>query len=251
MEFPDVSPDSPEPPVTEEVTSDSESVASEAVSYSGDISEEEDHDADQMNFFINRFDALEYMTNDTECIAEEDVEHFARGLGGAHPFPDIQSMVLQSFINGDDDVISERLLKKILYMINILMMVKDQYTEEKMEFRLPRLDALINFMKRKRNNIPIFPATTLTIENKDEEKVDVSMNLPSSHLELLVANPKKCDLITALPDFTPDQSINLQQGEKWKTHNLFQQPFVKINNYDYWVGDCVVYTMLSPLHHPF
>ncbi|KAI8328649.1 hypothetical protein BC941DRAFT_457673 [Chlamydoabsidia padenii] len=113
IEFPNVSPDSPEPPITEEVTSDSKSVVSGAVSYLGDISDEEeqscwnwnepnvdhseeDHDADQINFFINRFDAVEDMTNDTECIAEEDVEHFARDLGGAHPFLDIQSMVLSS-----------------------------------------------------------------------------------------------------------------------------------------------------------
>ncbi|KAL0075550.1 hypothetical protein J3Q64DRAFT_1703904 [Phycomyces blakesleeanus] len=60
--------------------------------------------------------------------------------------------------------------------------------------------------------------------------------MPTVHLRFLIANPSKAGKITSLPDWTPDQSISLQQGVKWKEHELYQQPMLTINNAIVWAG---------------
>ncbi|KAL0073971.1 hypothetical protein J3Q64DRAFT_1842431 [Phycomyces blakesleeanus] len=109
-----------------------------------------------------------------------------------HPFPDLQSMVLLAFVDGDNDM--------------------------KSPFKLPRLDALLNYQTRKKSKIPVFPSTKVDIQLLENNTTSAYINLPSDHVRFLAANPKKARNMFSLPDRTPNQFICLQQGEKWRTH---------------------------------
>ncbi|KAI7890774.1 uncharacterized protein EV154DRAFT_481904 [Mucor mucedo] len=163
-----------------------------------------------------------------------------------YPFNTTQNFVLQALVNGDDDQLSRRQLKKMLYTKNLLLKLKDNAVEENRSFELPALDNLWNYQSRKGNNIHVFKTDTKTTtvkafnkhQNKDEmvEK-KVFLNLPSEHIRLATSKPTKASKITKLPDHTPDQSLNLHQDKKWKENPSFQHPMVTEMGKDYWVGD--------------
>ncbi|KAL0087989.1 hypothetical protein F4703DRAFT_1975624 [Phycomyces blakesleeanus] len=70
--------------------------------------------------------------------------------------------------------------------------------------------------------------------------IDYHFNLPSDHLCLLLANPQKASYLSALSDYTENQCLSVQQGEKWRRNPLFQHPFIQTNGKDFWIGDVAV-----------
>ncbi|KAL0084760.1 hypothetical protein F4703DRAFT_1794121 [Phycomyces blakesleeanus] len=98
-------------------------------------------------------------------------------------------------------------------------------------------------------SIPLFNHilnNILDVTLSDSTKVTVFLNLPSEHIKLLAADPIKSKSIFSLPDRTPNQSVCLQQGEKWRTNTYFQQPMFTHNNVDFWSGDIVLLKDCSP-----
>ncbi|KAI7891101.1 uncharacterized protein EV154DRAFT_91175 [Mucor mucedo] len=212
-------------------------------------------------FFVGRFSAVqneantEDATNDINTFngmvpiweASSGVE-WNNFVESNYPFNTTQNFVLQALVNGDDDQLSRRQLKKMLYTMNLLLKLKDNAVEENRSFELPALDNLWNYQSRKGNNIPVFKTDTKTttvkafnkLQNKDEMvERKVFLNLPSEHIRLATSNPTKASKITKLPDHTPDQSLDLHQGKKWKENPSFQHPMVTEMGKDYWVGDFV------------
>ncbi|SAM02984.1 hypothetical protein [Absidia glauca] len=166
-------------------------------------------------------------------------------------------MILHALVNGDQDRLSERMVKKIMYTIAAILKVKDHVGEG---FKLPKVDAIINYCRisqikhyntkvgrkvdnvnmheekktfpssdkrekekfslsafeshlllsfesrQKSNNIPDFPTAVVSIETTAKDgslkRNDATMNLPSDHLKLFVANPNKSKMLSALPDHT-------------------------------------------------
>ncbi|KAI8328459.1 hypothetical protein BD560DRAFT_464511 [Blakeslea trispora] len=69
---------------------------------------------------------------------------------------------------------------------------------------------------------------------------DFYMNKPSEYLKFLMADPVKGAQLTTLPDHTTCETKSFQQGEKWRTHESFQQPMTTLRNGDdIWVTDLV------------
>ncbi|KAI7890759.1 uncharacterized protein EV154DRAFT_481888 [Mucor mucedo] len=212
-------------------------------------------------FFVGRFSAVqneantEDATNDINTFngmvpiweASSGVE-WNNFVQSHYPFNTTQKFVLQALVNGDDDQLSRRQSKKMIYTMNLLLKLKDNAVEDNRSFELPALDNLWNFQSRKGNNIPVFKTDTETttgkafnkLQNKDEMvERKIFLNLPSEHIRLTTLNPTKASKITKLSDHTTDQSLDLHQGKKWKENPSFQHPMVTEIGKDYWFGDFV------------
>ncbi|OAD72580.1 hypothetical protein PHYBLDRAFT_146769 [Phycomyces blakesleeanus NRRL 1555(-)] len=131
-------------------------------------------------------------------------------------------MVLLAFVDGDNDMVSRRILKKNLFTISLVLKLHEEAIRKKKKFK-----------------IPVFPSTKVDIQLPENNTMSAYINLPSDHVRFLAANPKKARNIFSLPDRTPNQSICLQQGEKWRTHWYDQQPILTHNGVDFWSGDIV------------
>jgi hypothetical protein len=179
-----------------------------------------------------------------EILPEEDEDEEPEPIersSGAYPFKDICTMILHSYLYGDDKVVSIKDAKKLLFTINLILNVYDK-VENKEGFKLPAVDNILNYHQRKSNRVPIFPTKVEKLNVKidgNDAVTECGLNLPSKHLEMLLANKKMSDKISALPDHTPNCSDSIQCGYKWRTHRLFQQPVRTIKEIDYWVGDVV------------
>ncbi|KAL0092580.1 C2H2-type zinc finger transcription factor [Phycomyces blakesleeanus] len=195
---------------------------------------------------------LSSMTTSAESISlsvEEDVNVFANGVLSFenlesfvpknYPFKNLQTMIMLALIDGDNDMLSRRIIKKILFAMNLVLKLQEEAINTKIPFTLPRFDALLNFQKRKKSTMLVFKSKIVKFDLSDGTQMEVCFNLPSEHLKLLAANPKTSKKIFLLPDRTPDQAVCLQQGEKWRTHPLFQRPMWTIDNIDFWHGDVV------------
>ncbi|OAD65403.1 C2H2-type zinc finger transcription factor [Phycomyces blakesleeanus NRRL 1555(-)] len=156
-----------------------------------------------------------------------------------HLFLDLQSMVLLAFVDGNNDMVSRRILKKILFTISLVLKLHKKAIQKKFPFKLPRLDALLNYQTRKKSKIPVFLFTKVDIQLPENKATSAYINLPSDHVRFLAANPKKARNMFSLPDCTPNQSICLQQDEKWRIHWYYQQPMFIHNGVDFWSGDIV------------
>ncbi|KAL0076456.1 hypothetical protein F4703DRAFT_1965102, partial [Phycomyces blakesleeanus] len=156
-------------------------------------------------------------------------------IAGCHPFPDLQTMVLCALVDGNNDMVSQRMMKKILFAMNMISKIQANITEQG-TFKLPKLNALMNYHWMKKNRITVFPSTKVDVPESSPMPIPAYINIPTVHLRFLIANPSKAGKITSLPDRTPDQSISLQQGIKWKEHELYQQPMLTINNVNVWAG---------------
>jgi hypothetical protein len=179
-----------------------------------------------------------------EVLPEEDEEEEPEPIersSGSYPFKDVCTMILHSYLYGDDKVVSIKDTKKLLYTITLILDVYNK-VENKENFKLPAVDNILNYHQRKSNRIPIFPTKVEKLNVKidgNDAVTECGLNLPSKHLEMLLANKRMSDKISALPDHTPNCSDSLQNGYKWRTHRLFQQPVRTIKGIDYWVGDVV------------
>lgn len=102
---------------------------------------------------------------------------------------------MRAFVDRDNDMVSGRMLKKILFVINILLKIKDKTLEIRRPFEIPSLNALLRYQE---NKIPVFPSKLISIPMNDGESQTVGLNLPSEHLKLLMSNPKKTRLIASV-----------------------------------------------------
>jgi hypothetical protein len=75
-------------------------------------------------------------------------------------------------VNGDHDMISERMLKKIMYTIEVILKLKIMSDSDPFgkSFVLPRLDAILNYRKRKSNKIPVFDTKEVSITTNHKVK---------------------------------------------------------------------------------
>ncbi|CAO3599404.1 unnamed protein product [Absidia cylindrospora] len=155
-----------------------------------------------------------------------------------YPFFDMQTLVLHAFMFGDDDMVSRRKMKNILYLITLMVKLSKKVEADGKTFKLPALDALYNYGNRVKNRIP--EVTGSSSGTDSIQKSPFHMILPSTHLKDLVCNPVQSPLISALPYYTPHQLMSLQQGQKWRKERLFQQPVLSNNSVDYWTGDIIL-----------
>jgi len=218
-----------------------------------EVEEENDEEVQDVESNSLFHDLLSGYMSDDELDEEDIIGSFTNDetwnnfTENCHPFPNLQTMVLMALVDGDNDMISRRILKKILFTINMLFTIKDRADHDNVSFKLPTLNSLLNFQHNKKNKIPVFPATHVEVRASAAETdvINTVLNLPSEHLKLMMANPLKSKKITSLPDRTPNKAISLQQGYKWRTHPLFQQPMHTIDEVDYWFGD-LVYLRMAP-----
>lgn len=250
-------------------SSSNEDHCSESATDEEDVGQFDDRDIQSTEmateFISSRFRAIASTGSeaDVESTAHHDAEtlsgmipiweatgvEWCHSVDGSYPFVTPQNLVMQALVNGDDDQISRRQLKKILYAMNLILKLKEDAMNDHKQFNLPKLDNIWNFQTRKGNDLPVMETTVKKTDVKIKDKTtgvekteerEIYMNLPSEHLKLLTADPKKAKYLTLLPDRTPDQSIGLQQGQKWREHPSFQHPMLTEAGIDYWVGDVII-----------
>ncbi|KAL0076277.1 C2H2-type zinc finger transcription factor [Phycomyces blakesleeanus] len=135
---------------------------------------------------------------DTETDPANLAEKLMTGpISGCHPFSNLQTMTL----------------KKLLFTMNMLLKIQTDSAGQG-TFKLPKLNALMKYQHNKKNRIPILSTVEVKDLTSDPPTVIAEVTLPSTHIELFMANPEKCKKIFSLPDQTPDQSTCFQQGEK-------------------------------------
>ncbi|KAL0093855.1 hypothetical protein F4703DRAFT_1790277 [Phycomyces blakesleeanus] len=117
-----------------------------------------------------------------------------------HPFSDLQSMVLLALVDGDNDMFSCRILKKLLFTIRLVLKLQEEAITNGSLFKLSHLDALLNYQSRKTSKLPILTLTPVMIDLPKNKSVFTYVNMPSDHLKLLVANPVKAKSMFAMPD---------------------------------------------------
>ncbi|OAD68830.1 hypothetical protein PHYBLDRAFT_149841 [Phycomyces blakesleeanus NRRL 1555(-)] len=201
---------------------------------SSSIGDEEDNIVDEKNSIVNNFFDIEMngnpvfnafsdmfssaaaadevsMTDDNSEIPEEVFETIGvvNDSTSCYPFCNLQTMILFAFINGDNDMIFQQMLKKILLAMNLIIKIQ-QETPIGRTFKLSHLDAFLNYQARKKSKTPVFPSQRISVPGSNGNAF-THINLPSNHLRFLMANPKKSKLISSMPNHTPNQSICLEQ----------------------------------------
>ncbi|OAD65103.1 hypothetical protein PHYBLDRAFT_176425 [Phycomyces blakesleeanus NRRL 1555(-)] len=140
--------------------------------------------------------------------------------GPTRPFKSKVEFILHALFYGNEDLASERSIKKIMFVIKIVLDVREE-SGVALDFLTP--NAVINYHNQKKNQIPVFLTATFDVVNQDNERHVLWINKPSNYINL------------ALPDFTENQRLNLNQGKKWKENPLLQHPMITSNGMDYWV----------------
>ncbi|OAD68748.1 C2H2-type zinc finger transcription factor [Phycomyces blakesleeanus NRRL 1555(-)] len=229
---------------------------------SSSIRDEEDNIVDEENDIVDNFFDIEMNSNpvfnafsdmfssaaaaDEVSMTDNDSEIPEEVFGtigaindptSCYPFCNLQTMILFAFIDGDNDMISQLMLKKILLAMNLIIKIQQETPIER-TFKLSRFDALLNYQARKKFKMPVFSSQRISVPGSNGNAF-AHINLPSDHLRFLMANPKKSKLISSMPNHTPNQSICLEQGKKWRTHHLFQQSMHTVNGIDIWFGNIV------------
>ncbi|OAD68452.1 hypothetical protein PHYBLDRAFT_173447 [Phycomyces blakesleeanus NRRL 1555(-)] len=168
------------------------------------------------------------------------------------------TLVLQVFVDRNDSMISVSILIKIMYTINLLFELKKKADKNKTEFKLPNVGTLLNYQHNKFNKIFLFPTTIKKVMIKATSNLnsgitgqvktaDCHFNLPFNHLHLLLANPKKASYLSAIPDYTENQCLSIQQDEKWKRDPLFQRLFIQTNDSNFWIGETTLLSLMVTL----
>ncbi|KAL0097661.1 hypothetical protein J3Q64DRAFT_1694071 [Phycomyces blakesleeanus] len=153
------------------------------------------------------------------------------------PFKSKAEFILHVLFHGDEDLASERLIKKIMYAMEMLLEVHKS-ARKRIEFSKP--DAVINFHLRAKNNVLVFKTSTAKSTNQKSEVHKFSINMPSEYIKNMMACSGKTLQLSALPDFTENQRLHLNQGDKWIESPLLQHPMLTIQGSDYWL--CENYT---------
>ncbi|KAL0078702.1 hypothetical protein F4703DRAFT_1876591 [Phycomyces blakesleeanus] len=149
--------------------------------------------------------------------------------GPTRPVKSKVEFILHALFYGNEDLASERSIKKIMFAMKMVLDVREE-SGVALDFPIP--NAVINYHKQKKNQIPVFPTA-------NNERHVLWMNKPSDYIKFTMTCPGKSSQISALPDFTENQQLNLNQDEKWKENPLLQHPMITSNGMDYWVGDVV------------
>ncbi|KAL0075197.1 hypothetical protein F4703DRAFT_1798688 [Phycomyces blakesleeanus] len=123
-----------------------------------------------------------------------------------------------------------------MYAMEMLLEVRESAGKQ-IEF--PKPDAVINFHLRAKNNIPVFKTSTAKGTNQKSEVHEFSINMPSGYIKYMMACPEKTSQLSALPDFTENQRLHLNQGNKWKENSLLQHLMLTIQESDYWVDNVI------------
>ncbi|KAL0079617.1 hypothetical protein J3Q64DRAFT_1760465 [Phycomyces blakesleeanus] len=188
---------------------------------SSSIGDEEDNIVDEKNSIVNNFFDIEMngnpvfnafsdmfssaaaadevsMTDDNSEIPEEVFETIGvvNDSTSCYPFCNLQTMILFAFINGDNDMIFQQMLKKILLAMNLIIKIQQETP--------------IGRTFKKKSKTPVFPSQRISVPGSNGNAF-THINLPSNHLRFLMANPKKSKLISSMPNHTPNQSICLEQ----------------------------------------
>ncbi|OAD67396.1 hypothetical protein PHYBLDRAFT_151648 [Phycomyces blakesleeanus NRRL 1555(-)] len=181
-----------------------------------------------MNAYSNKDSSRQtsYQTNDFADIF----------TGPTRPFKLKVEFILHALFYGNEDLASERSIKKIMFAMKMVLDVREE-SGVALDFLTP--NAVINYHKQKKNQIPVFPTASFDVVNQDNERHVLWMNKSSNYIKFTMTCPGKSSQILALPDFTENQQLNLNQGEKWKENPLLQHPMITSNGMDYWVGDVV------------
>ncbi|KAG2192019.1 hypothetical protein INT47_008245 [Mucor saturninus] len=154
---------------------------------------------------------------------------------GSSPYRNMVEFLLHALFFGDEDLSSERSMKKIMYAMTLLLELK----EKDPTLKMPADDSIFNYQRRMKNRIPVFKTTEHTGVNKKTGKNhSFFMNKPSEYMKHIIADPRQAPKVTALPDETTGELISLQQGEKWRKHEMFQHPMLTTSaGQDLWIGD--------------
>ncbi|KAI9335819.1 hypothetical protein BD770DRAFT_477350 [Pilaira anomala] len=154
----------------------------------------------------------------------------------ANPFVSPVEALIHGFFYGDEDLCSERMIKKIRYLLKCaLKLQQDSHSK----LVLPKADRIFNMHQRLKSKVPVFEAEEHTAKNKQKQTHSFFMLPPSKYMMRLAATPGMIDEMAALPDFTPDRCLDLKHGDKWKYNPHFQAPMVTRGSHDFWVGDLV------------
>ncbi|KAL0094512.1 hypothetical protein F4703DRAFT_1922105 [Phycomyces blakesleeanus] len=121
------------------------------------------------------------------------------------PFKSKAEFILHVLFHGDEDLASERLIKKIMYAMEMLL-----------------------------------ETSTAKSTNQKSKIHKFSINMPSEYIKNMMACSGKTLQLSALPDFTENQRLHLNQGDKWIESPLLQHPMLTIQGSDYWL--CENYT---------
>lgn len=77
----------------------------------------------------------------------------------------------------------------------------------------------------------MFKTTEHQVRNRATNMVETFfMNNVSAYIKHGMADLLKAKKLSALPDDTPGELMNLQQGTKWKEHWMFQHPVITTSN---------------------
>ncbi|KAL0094123.1 hypothetical protein F4703DRAFT_1833982 [Phycomyces blakesleeanus] len=136
--------------------------------------------------------------------------------GPTCPFKSKVEFILHALFYGNEDLASERSIKKIMFAMKMVLDVCEE-AGVALDFLIP--NAVINYHKQKKNQISVFSTASLDV--------------------FTMTCPEKSSQTLALPDFMENQRLNLNQGKKWKENPLLQHPMITSNGMDYWVGDVV------------
>ncbi|KAI9006277.1 hypothetical protein CLU79DRAFT_892297 [Phycomyces nitens] len=152
------------------------------------------------------------------------------------PFKSPLELLLIGFFHASATNFSEQKIKSIMLLMKIAFELKERYPDLKM----PAADFVLNYDTRKKSRIPSMTPIVHVGRNKKNEVHPFFMNKPSVYLKYLMADPSKNPMLSSLPDESSGEMNCLQQGAKWRTHEMFQTPMVTLDNgADIWTGDLV------------
>ncbi|KAI9017982.1 hypothetical protein CLU79DRAFT_866975 [Phycomyces nitens] len=136
------------------------------------------------------------------------------------PFKSPMELLLIGVFHASATNLSEQKIKSIMLVMNIAFELKERYPDLKM----PAADYILNYDTRNKSRIPSMTPTMHVGRNKKNEVHPFFMNKPSVYLKYLMADPSKNPMLNSLPDESSGEMNCLQQGKKWRTHEIFQNP---------------------------
>ncbi|KXN64577.1 hypothetical protein CONCODRAFT_171147 [Conidiobolus coronatus NRRL 28638] len=158
----------------------------------------------------------------------------------SYPFPDITSLILHALLYSSKSNITKQLFRKILLTIELILKIHKNCIKNKREYKLPNVDSFYKLPKTLNKNLPKIHVTETKLKKGNEEKT-IYMNLPSTIIQKLMADPIESKQIIMMPDYTHNQMINLNQCHKVKTDYHFIQISYNINNVYVYSGRYYLY----------
>ncbi|KAI7874437.1 uncharacterized protein EV154DRAFT_486901 [Mucor mucedo] len=117
----------------------------------------------------------------------------------SNPFDYPLQGLIHGFFYGDEDLKSERMVKKIHYLLEVTLKLQKA---SKVPLVLPAPDRIFNFLTMVKPKIPGFAPVERKARNKKGEEHSFFMNEPSVYLEHLVATPGMTKKMATCDDLT-------------------------------------------------